>query len=582
MKTIEIHEWVERGEDLLNRVRSTIESAPSESVRGLLPRLPKRVAPEEGTVKIVFAGQYSAGKSTILKAMTGKVDIAIGAGITTQETYEYNWNGVLLIDTPGVHTQLRPDHDDIAYKSISEADLLLFVVTNELFDSHLAEHFRKLAIERDKAHEMLLVVNKMMRCAGGNTPETQEVIRNDLRKVLAPFTPEQFRVSFIDAEAALQSVQETDADVARILMKKSGFTAFLDQFNGFVRDKGLASRYTTALYAIEQVLQDALASISTGDIDIDGLEELLLQQRHVLTETQTRIMHSVESLVQEASISIRRNGREVAEFIHSKSDPQEINAKLSDAQEKVQKRADELARSLQTAIEQSMATLDERMNQIAESELAKELLLRLVARVNEALADFGGDPETLRKAQRVSDVTRRLGQFLVKNSFKGTAKSFGELFKLEQYSGTATHNVVKAVGRFFGKSFKPWEAVKWTRIIANAGRVFAVAGTLLTVVLQIKEDADAKKLDTDLRESRSAVRIGFNDAANAIETHFGKVAEDYVSQVIGKRLAEIDRQLAELRNMQQSRDSLYQNLLILLEETQFLIRDMHAEQSNIA
>lgn len=582
MRTVEIHDWAGRGQGLLERVSSTIEAAPSDQVRSLLTRLPKSVVPDDGAVRIVFAGQYSAGKSSMLKVMTGREDIAVGASITTQEAHEYDWNGVSIVDTPGVHTELRPDHDAVTYEAISGADLLVFVVTNELFDSHLASHFRKLAIDRDKAHEMLLVVNKMRRCAGGNTPATQEVIREDLRKVLAPFTPEQLRVSFIDAEAALESASEADGDVARILAKKSGFQAFLDEFNGFVRDKGLAGRYTTSLYTIEQVLQEALAAESTGDTDIDALEELLLQQRRALVEAQAQIPRSVENRVQQTAASIRRDGRSVADLIHGGSDPKEIDSKLREAQGRVQERADELAELVQETVSQHMEALAERVKQIAESEVAKELLPRLVARMEVELADLDVNPETIAKARKVSDVTRQLGQFLVKNSFKATASGFAGIFKLNQYSGTATHNAVKAVGHFFGKSFKPWEAVKWTRAIANAGRVLAVAGTVLTFVLQIKEDADAAKLEVDLRESRSAVRAGFNEVANVIEMHFDEATGTYVSQTIGQRLAEVDQQLAELRQMQASRGSMFEQLVGLLEETQALIKDMHARPQTAA
>lgn len=45
------------------------------------------------TITIVFAGQYSAGKSSILKMLTGDESIEIGAGITTETTNVYYWNG---------------------------------------------------------------------------------------------------------------------------------------------------------------------------------------------------------------------------------------------------------------------------------------------------------------------------------------------------------------------------------------------------------------------------------------------------------------------------------------------------------
>ena len=85
-------------------------------------------------IRLVFAGQYSAGKSSILKMLTGRTDITVGADITTQHTHVYDWNGMEVVDTPGIHTQLRPDHDAISYEAIASADMLVFVITNELFD----------------------------------------------------------------------------------------------------------------------------------------------------------------------------------------------------------------------------------------------------------------------------------------------------------------------------------------------------------------------------------------------------------------------------------------------------------------
>ena len=181
------------------------------------------------TIRLVFVGQYSAGKSSILKMLTGREDIEIGADITTQEAHTYNWEGVEVIDTPGIHTQLRPDHDEISYAAIASADMLVFVITNELFDSFIAEHFRKLAIDKDKAGEMILVVNKMDRTSLGNTAEQQEIIIEDIRKVIAPYTPEQLNISFLDAKSYLESVKERaeDPEYADELLEQSGYTASL-------------------------------------------------------------------------------------------------------------------------------------------------------------------------------------------------------------------------------------------------------------------------------------------------------------------------------------------------------------------
>jgi putative GTPase len=571
----ELYQWTTIGNNLLFRSRQCLVTAPNEKMQMLAGRVPAEILSSDKSVNLVFAGQYSAGKSSIMKVLTGREDIAIGAGITTEKTHTYDWGGITVVDTPGVHTQLRPDHDEITYRAIAGADLLVFVVTNELFDSHLAKHFRNLAIERDKAHEMMLVVNKMRRCAKGNSQEAQNVIREDLRKVLVPFTPEDLDTTFIDAEAALESKTETDSEIAKILLKKSGVDGFTQELNKFVREKGLSSRYTTALYSLEQILQEALANESTGDKDIDALEELLLQRRRALLYTQDRIPRAVEGEIQNASSQIRQEGRKVADMINGSADQKAVDQELQAAQDRVQNLAEQLEKSVQVIIGKHMKALDDRVGDIANSELAKELLPRLVHRIEQASIS----PEAMKNLKKASDISSKLGEFLVRNSFTPKTGTLGGLFKLNQYSGTATHGAVKAIGKFFGKSFKPWEAIKWTRTVANVGRVFAVAGTVLTFVLQIKEDADAAQLEVDLRESRSAVRSGFNDAAHVIEMHFDKATQSFVSSAISSEIENVDSQLDELRNLQQTRSDLFQNLLGLLEETRELIKSIHSTES---
>jgi GTPase SAR1 family protein len=569
---VEVLEWSAQGNRLLQRAREKLSSAPSDKVKQLAGRIPATVLSSDDTVVLVFGGQYGAGKSTIMKALTGREDIAIGAGITTQKANSYDWEGLRVVDTPGVHTELRPDHDEISYRSIADADLLVFVVTNELFDSHLAQHFRKLATERDKAHEMMLVVNKMRRCTKGNSLEAQDVIREDLRRVLAPFTPEDLRTSFIDAEAALESKAETDSVVARALWKKSGIETFIRTLNGFVRDKRLTGRFTTSLYNLEQVLQEALASESTGDKDVDALEELLLQRRRALLETQDRIPRAIEGEIQRTSSQIRQEGRKVADMINGAANQEEVDRELRAAQSRVERHTEQLARSVQLVISKQMKDLDECVGTIATSELAKELLARLEHRIKEASIS----PDTMSKLKKASSISSKLGDFLLRNSFTPKAGNLGGLFKLSQYSGTAAHDGVKVIGQFFGKSFKPWEAVKWTRAVAHAGRVLAVAGTVLTFVLQIKEDADAAQLEEDLRESRSAVRSGFNDAAHVIEMHFAQATADYVASILTTEIDAVDKQLAELRELQQTRTVLFSDLVGLLEEARAMISTLHA------
>ncbi|WP_210407188.1 GTPase, partial [Hydrocoleum sp. CS-953] len=128
---------------------------------------------EEGAIKVAFVGQYSAGKSTIISALTGKRDIKIDADIATDKTTNYDWNSIKIIDTPGLFTE-RQEHDEITYEAIKKADLLVFCLTYMLFDSVTVENFKKLAYDKGYRWKMMLVINKMSDEAG----EEEEKIAN--------------------------------------------------------------------------------------------------------------------------------------------------------------------------------------------------------------------------------------------------------------------------------------------------------------------------------------------------------------------------------------------------------------------
>ncbi len=575
MTSFEIHDWVRRGNELLKRGSATLASGASDEFRELASRMPTQMTDGgDRALRLVFAGQYSAGKSSILRALTGRDDIDVGEGITTQESHEYDWDGVKVIDTPGVHTSLRPDHDAAAYEQISAADLLVFVTTNEGLDSHLAAHFRTLAIDRDKAHEMMLVVNKMQRAAAGNTPQAQDVIRADLSRLLTPFTAEELRTSFIDTEAFLDA-QEEDEEFKESLLRKSGYAQFISNLNAFIREKGIVGRYTSSLYVLEQVLQEALASEPGGDDDVNALEELLLQQRRAVLDTQQRVPRDVSDKVQRAAAKFRASGREVADLIHANADSEDVNNRLQVAQAGVQTDAAALASEVERVVQEHLIELDQRLREVTESELARELLPRLVARMKLEMERVDVDVDTLGKAQKGANAGQRLGEFLVQNSFNSSATSFGGLFKLNQYSGTNAHEAVKVLGKFFGKSFRPWEAVKWARTVANVGRAFAVVGVVLSFIFQVKADMDAEKLEADLLESRAAVRTGFNEAALSVDMHFDEVTKSFVASTLAPHLAGIDEQLAALRAMRTSQSDLFSGLVGLLEDTRALVREMH-------
>lgn len=569
----ELHQLTSAGNNLLFRARQCLASAPIEKVRKLADKVPSEITADGDCVKLVFCGQYSAGKSTIIKALTGREDIAIGAGITTETTNVYDWNGIIIVDTPGIHTQIRPDHDEIAYKAIADADLLVFVITNELFDSHLAEHFRKLAIERDKAHEMMLVVNKMMRCPGGNSKEVQKVIRDDVSRVLHPFTPEDLRITFIDAETALESREETDTEMAEALLRESGFDEFVRELNRFVREKGLPSKYTTALYNLEQILQEAITLANTEsskDRDMNTIENFLTQRRREVLEAKRSIEESVKNEIKKVSYEVVRKGHEIAEMIHSSARGEDIQQNLKSAEDFITNICSNLEETIQNIIANRIEILGKRLESIDTSKSALELFER-IKRFELAYNSQGSS--ALKVA---ADISHNLGMFIVKNSFTLKAGSgFSALLKLKNYSGTKMHEIVKSVGKFLGKSFRPWEAVKITRGVATAGRVLGALGGIVSIALAIKEQMNKEKVEKKLREARAELRANFGEVAHEIEMKFDEATKSFIAEQLDSEIEKIDSRMEELRKFRAGQDKLCGDLLSLLKETQNLIKNIH-------
>lgn len=563
---LKVAEYSGRIADLKERVRDTYQKADIEL---------NFKESSSDKIRLVFAGQYSAGKSTIISMLTGRDDIEIGAAITTQDARVFNWNGIEITDTPGIHTELRHDHDEITYDAIAAADLLVFVITNELFDSYMADHFRKLAIEKDKAGEMILVVNKMERTALGNTEEQQDVIREDLRKVLEPYTPEQLNLSFLDAQSYLDSLKEKedDPEYASELYERSGYDKFIDTLNHFVDEKGINAKLTTDLYELDDCLEKTIASLQpkSEDDDINALEENFIQQRNVLIESRGRMRQEIKDIYTTAAAKIRNIGLDSANLIT-------LGCKQEEVESELQKSIQETDNIVEKCEEDAIETVKLRMGEIGaalelieNSEFSMNLKARLFEKFDKLPDDIkniiGGAGPGLQKA----------GEFIAKRAYAPGAQGL----KLTAFSGGQLRNVVVKVGHVLGHKFKPWEALKVTRGIAVGAGVLSVLGVGLSVFMQIKSDYDEKKAEEELRKNRLNIRSQFNAAASSLEDHSTLFIEDNIDKNLNGSIAQLDASIQEIRNTRENKSELCRKLEELQRECRGIIQEIHSDMSEV-
>lgn len=507
---------------------------------------------------IAVVGQYNAGKSTILRVLTGRDDIVIDSDVSTDKVTTYDWNGVRLLDTPGVHAG-HPDHDEKTDAAIDRADLLLFVVTNELFDDTIGRYFRELAFNRQHARRMLLVVNKM-----GQDPGSPETKRPDIEKVTAPLTIAEFRGVFIDARSWLEA-QSADEEDRADLLEIANIGALAEALNGFIAERGLAGRLSAPLFTMRGTAEQASALLSTDSPQERAALELLHRKRSILLASRGRLRTTMSGVVARAVADIGKYGDEVAEAIEPGKAEKDVEALHTAAQARASARSEELSDEARRCVETEFSELRRQLEALRDGVLARELTGQVEGGAPSAVA-LGDSPvwqarsmeegltDGLTKAEKVGKVAKQIGNWAARWA-TGSAAEGASAFGAAAARGSDAHKAVYNVGKFFGVKFQPWGAVKVARAIGNAGRVISAVGGVLAVVAQIAEDRQQEQYRLQLRDARDGVRSAYRDSALSVQAALWEQLESFLADFYDSELLAIDESVEDLIGKRTARKS---------------------------
>ena len=545
MTQLEFQKWADRTRAALDQVRSAIEQSPSSAVRALAERLPDPASASDDPISLAFAGQYSAGKSTIISALTGRDDIATGAGITTERTHRYDWHDVVITDTPGIHTTLRPDHDNIAYEAIAAADLLVFVITNELFDSHIAQHYRKLTIDQGKGHETILVVNKMGRHAEGNVEDSRAVITEALREPLAPFTPEELRVTFTDAAGALDAAEETDPEFREMLEQQGNLGELVANLDSLVRDKGLTARLTTTLYQADHVLQDTIALEPTEDPDSDALILVYNQNIRAINSAMAQIRLVVDAAIAGAESTIIQAGDAYAQPLYPGVTQHQMEAAAEEADSRCRRACEDLGRDIECAFTEVIPELAQRIHEMQQGDLYQQTAARFTTGVN-----GGQSAASLQSALKGLGLLGDLGKRFAINHSAVAAGASG----MARFSGSAAHGAILNIGHFFGYSFRPWQAVRYAGFIGRAAPFVSIAVELLSITAQIRADRAEDRRSEEACRKRDEIRLDYSRMARDTGQQARARSEETIDELLAEPLRQIIASRDELNALREGRN----------------------------
>ncbi|HCQ21253.1 MAG: hypothetical protein AN481_16600 [Aphanizomenon flos-aquae LD13] len=486
---------------------------------------------QQKQLSIAFIGQYNAGKSTLIKALTGDESVRISAEICTDKVTEYAWQDVLLLDTPGIYAG-NTEHDDITLERISKCDLLVFVVTNELFNPQGAEFFQTVANQMQRVGQMVLVVNKMSRESG-----SPQDLLSTITQVIEPYYPQQFYTCFIDADSSLKSQDPKYIKYQQSLQAKSNFNDFLDSLQKLIQKNELSAKLVTPLHRAVDTLEKSLNFLSTGDKTTRDLLEILRRKKNIIQASQTRARNAYRSELAKLKHEVIMLDEKIASMIDGHHTKEDIEVEIEKVTKEITTLSEKIIGKIQAHLQEELINLQNKLEELQNSPLGKTIAREITI--------------NLVDSKRINDpnIPDKFGKSILE---KQGGKILEELGKL---SSKVSRDLVYNIGKFLGFKFKPWGAVNGAKFIKGLGPFIAGAGVLFDAAMIAKEEYDDQENQRQLRNARNHVREEFRKLAEKMRKEYELNIEEAIT-FYDDELNDIENKQQELRNFDQSKQEI--------------------------
>ena len=563
--------------------------------------LPKVFPDDSGKIKLVFVGQYSAGKSSIIKMLTGE-EVEIGAAITTQTFTPYEWRGLEIIDTPGIHTELRPDHDEITYNQINHAALLIFVITNEGFSDRMGKHFLNLAVEQQRAKNMVLVVNKMDRTAQGNVPEQQKIIYEDLKKVTAPDDPKDLYLSFLDTTSYFKALEENDERRKKRRLDKSGYDIFVENLNRFVAEKGVLQKIILPLNTIAAAIRAVSGGLSDEQkANFEAYALTVQKKKQITLDEKKYCLDEINGLIRQLKNKISSYGVDVADAVVSElTEGNEKNAetKMNESQKNIEKMAGEYAEQIDECTKNFVARTESNIKTYEGSKFVKQVNENLIKQFKAidsssgtggALAiGAGGAAAGALIAQQGAQFAAQFAMPAITplGNFAGSAVEIGVRTLLAEDAGLFSELIASQAGNIV-KSLPLFqaEATLTNRLAAfvsgNAkflGAALGVAAAAFSLFMTYRDGKKAEENERNLSKARAGIIEEFEKIADAIGAKISDSVKQWTTQNIDSIIAKFDEEINAFEMQNSDAQVKSEKLNALLKRTENLIGEIQACQ----
>ncbi len=533
-KSLDLDRIYTKFDDILGEFKLLLKSSESQEAWQYAQKLDeeRRAIRENPVLRVAFIGQYSAGKSTIISALTGNRDIKIGADITTDKATPYSWNGLEILDTPGIGTE-REDHDEVTYAAIERADLLVFCTTHLLLDARIIQHFRKLAYEKRYSHKMMLIFNKLAAEAG-NDNEKIANYRASMMEALHPHSLDDFPVCFLDAQLYLKGVEKSNEK----LISKSRFLTFVEELNKFIKERDKLAQLDTPIRRVLTYAEEVERWFVNRPEQDNLFFEALTQISRRIRDERRHLNIEAQRIALDANVTIRSLGSEFVNDLPEFKSESDLEQRSKEIGLRLEELQSEIEKDLERVIESSVDSLRDEIADVLNSEFISDFTatIGIEQEITRSSVPPGFDVNSLRQqVNGIGNIAEQFGLTHAKVAGQAT-RSFikipggGGFLRGIDVVGSDLHRSILGFGKAIGFKFKPWQAVG---IVKNLGNAAKLAGPLLGLIafgFDIWETLEQQGKAKQMREAQGEVDREFVRIAREAEQKIKEQVQQFEAQ----------------------------------------------------
>jgi predicted GTPase len=561
----------ERTVKLIESIKIKIQEIEDERLTLVLDEFKNKLTDLQKKIKLEIAliGQYNAGKSSIISALTGNKSIKIGQNITTDIPKEYPFGNLFLVDTPGIYAG-RPDHDKVSLEYMDKADLLVYVITSQGFSTITADNFKKIAFLENRIDKIMLVINKSSQ---GDKETSLNNWISDALIVTEPKTEDDLYLSVIDAQDYMEALKIVDEKDREDLIDYSNFKRFIGNLNDFILSKGILGRLITPLNLIETYLNKIINHLTAGNDDTKNLLELLNRKRFRIIESNKNITDIVNGHIDSVVYEVKKEGNKIANLIEKDGDNDVLKSESKNSIDHIKNLTDNVNKKIEHSIESEFSQLQNELDILMQSELAQALINQESIKVNfNTDIEINGIDKT--KVDSGIDILNNISRFAGGFAANENAAKLG-LEGLKKASGSEAHKVIYNVGKFFGHNFKPYEAVKYADKFAKIGSIVGKVAIALPFLVAGYEVYAEKKYAKKIIIEKQKIRKSYDDIANNIKSSFVYQFDKLIADTYTLELKNTDKIIKGIRDSDKLNKKEVLQLQVFLIENNTILKELN-------